>query len=242
MNNTNKKQHSLQTWLQIPTTVRREGRLTPAQKRALETLLGKYALDPNHPLNPQTVFGSYKTLVLEIGFGNGENLLTQAQKHPQKAFLGIEVYRPGIGNFLQALEKAGLTNIRIYAADARQVLLRAIPDGVLDEVLVYFPDPWPKKRHHKRRLISPPFLPLLARKMRPGGILHISTDWPDYAQDMLNLLNTSPYFENLAPNQGFHPEAAQRRVMTKYEEKARREGRTIYELLFRRTQIPVTES
>ncbi len=230
------RRHDFAAWLRIPTYMRREGRITPAQRRALETLLPRYGLDPKTPLDPEAVFGRRAPLVMEIGFGDGENLVAQAQAHPEKDFLGVEVYRPGIGRCLRALDQAGLTNVRIYPADARTVLLHAIPDAALSEVWIFFPDPWPKKRHHKRRLLAPPFLELLARKMVPGGLLHISTDWPDYAQATLEMLNASPAFANLAPDGGFHPTAHTRRVQTKYERRARAEGRQIFDLLFRRTQ------
>ncbi len=221
-------------WQTIRTYVRRETRMTPAQKRALETLLPLYGLDPAQPLDPQVVFGRVAPLVMEIGMGDGEHMLWQAQRHPEKDFIGVEVYRPGVGKFLRALHQAGLSNVRVYVADARDVLLRAIPDAALDEVQIFFPDPWPKKRHHKRRLISPPFVALLARKLKPGGVLHLSTDWPDYAQHMLEVLNASGAFVNLSPTGDFHPEAASRRRPTKYERRARAEGRTIYDLLFQR--------
>ena len=221
-------------WRTIRTYVRRETRMTPAQKRALEMLLPLYGLDLTQPLDPQTVFGRVAPLVMEIGMGDGEHMLWQAQRHTEKDFIGVEVYRPGVGKFLRALHQAGLSNVRVYVADARDVLLRAIPDAALDEVQIFFPDPWPKKRHHKRRLISPPFVALLARKLKPGGVLHLSTDWPDYAQHMLEVLNASGAFVNLSPTGDFHPEAASRRRPTKYERRARAEGRTIYDLLFQR--------
>ncbi len=221
-------------WRSIRTYVRRETRMTPAQRRALETLLPLYGLDPSTPLDPGAVFGRKAPLVMEIGFGDGENLVWQAERHPEKDFLGVEVYRPGVGRCLRALHQKGLTNVRVYPADAREVLLHAIPDGLLSEVQIFFPDPWPKKRHHKRRLISPPFVALLARKIQPGGLLHLSTDWPDYAQHMLDVLTQAPEFENLAPEGGFHPTAHQRRLPTKYERRARAEGRPIFDLLFRR--------
>ncbi len=221
-------------WRTVRTFVRRETRLTPAQRRALENLLPLYGLDPSRPLEPEAVFGRRAPLVMEIGMGDGENLLWQASRHPEKDFIGVEVYRPGVGKFLRAAHAAGLRNVRVYVADARDVLMQAIPDGLLDEVQIFFPDPWPKKRHHKRRLISPLFVQLLARKMRPGGVLHLSTDWPDYARHMLEVLTASPDFENLAPTGGFHPQAASRRFPTKYERRARAEGRPVYDLLFRR--------
>ncbi len=221
-------------WRTIRTYVRRETRLTPAQKRALETLLPLYGLDPTQPLDPVKVFGRRAPLVMEVGMGDGENLLWQARQHPDRDFLGVEVYRPGVGKFLRAVHQAGLQNVRVYVADVRDVLERALPDASLDEVQIFFPDPWPKKRHHKRRLVAAPFLVLLARKMKPGAVLHLATDWPDYAEQMLEALTNAPFFENLAPEGGFHPTAAVRRFPTKYERRARAQGRNVYDLLFRR--------
>ena len=166
--------------------------MTSGQQRALQTLWPKYGLDPDTPAHPAQLFDRYASVTLEIGFGNGEALVAMAQASPQEDFIGIEVHRPGVGHLLLALEQYTLNNVRVFNDDAMRVLQTALPDGCLDRVLLFFPDPWHKKRHHKRRLVQPGFVALLARKLRPGGILHMATDWEDYAGHMLAVVVQKP--------------------------------------------------
>lgn len=213
--------------------VLREGRLTPAQKRALDTLLPRYGAPAEGVLDPPALFGRRAPVVLEIGFGDGEVLATLAARHPERDFLGIEVHRPGVGRLLQRLEGDGLDNVRVVCADAVEVLRDRVPPASLDRVNVFFPDPWPKKRHHKRRLIQPPFVALLARALRPGGILHLATDWADYAAHMREVMAESPGFEAVDPSG-----AADERAETKFERRGERLGHRTCDLVYRRMSDP----
>ncbi|NPA07182.1 MAG: tRNA (guanosine(46)-N7)-methyltransferase TrmB [Chloroflexi bacterium] len=222
-------------WRRVRSFVLREGRLTPAQRRALATLGPRYLLPLDRPLDPLAVFGRHAPLVLDVGFGNGEALLEQAAHEPTRDFIGVEVYRPGVGRFLRGLHERGLTNVRVYLADIVDVLdAGLLPPASLDRVQIFFPDPWPKKRHHKRRLIQPAFLDALARVLRAGGQLHIATDWDDYAAHILAVLEAHPAFRNLSPSGGAHPTARALRPETKFERRAREAGRSIWDILFER--------
>lgn len=216
----------------IRSFVRRQSRTTRAQWRALQTLLPKYGLDPEPDLfDFAAIFGREVRRTLEIGFGNGENLLALARAHPDEDFLGVEVHRPGIGRLLLALEAEKLGNVRIVCADALEVLGRCVADASLDAVLIFFPDPWPKKRHHKRRLVQPEFAALLARKLKRGGRLHLATDWPDYAEHMLAVLAASPDFTNLAEDGGYTPRP-EKRSLTKFENRGLKLGHPVLDLIF----------
>jgi len=217
---------------QVRSFVLREGRLTPAQRRALAQWGPHYGLPADQPVDPEAVFGRRAPLVLDIGFGDGQALLEQARAHPEWDFLGTEVYRPGVGALLQGLAREGLTNVRVFVADAWQVLTRALPDASLDGVQIFFPDPWPKRRHRKRRLLQPAFADLLARKLKPGGWLHLATDWPDYAAHMQAVLDTHPAFRNANPQGGPYPPARERRPTTKFEAKALAQGRPAQDFLY----------
>ncbi len=221
----------------IRSFVLREGRLTPAQRRALEVWGPRYLLPVDTPLDPAAAFGRDAPLVLDIGFGDGQALLAQARQHPEVNYLGSEVYRPGVGALLRGLAAAHLQHVRVFVADAWQVLSQAVPDEVLDGVQIFFPDPWPKRRHRKRRLIQPAFADLLARKLKPGGWLHLATDWPDYAVHMAVVLDTHPAFRNANPQGGPYPPARQRRPTTKFERKALAEGRPAHDLLYYRRAV-----
>lgn len=211
----------------IRSFVVRAGRMTPAQRQALERLWPRYGIDlPDGALDLDHAFGRRAPRTLEIGFGMGDALLELAEAHPQRDFVGVEVYPPGIGRFLLRVEQAGLRNVRVVCADAVEVLGRHLPPGSLDELLVLFPDPWPKKRHHKRRLVNAAFLALAARALAPGGRLHIATDWADYAQAIAELL---------AGNADFTAEAdTAARPPTKYERRGERLGHAIVDFCLRR--------
>jgi tRNA (guanine-N7-)-methyltransferase len=217
----------------IRSFVRREGRMTGGQLRALQSLWPKYGLEPGAAIDPVHVFGRRAPLVLEIGFGNGDALLAMAQSAPHEDFIGIEVHRPGVGHLLLALELHALQNVRIFNEDAVRVLQIAIPDGCLDRVLLLFPDPWHKKRHHKRRLVQPAFVELLARKLRPGGILHMATDWEDYAGRMLAVVEASGRFRNCAGT-GQYSVRPGCRPATKFERRGQRLGHAVRDLMFER--------
>lgn len=218
----------------IRSFVRREGRLTPAQFDALERLWPRYGIElPSAPLELDTLFGRRAPRVLEIGFGAGEHLLARAAAEPQHDFIGIEVHRPGVGRLLREAENAGLGNLRVAAADAVEVLRDGVPAAALDELVLYFPDPWSKKRHHKRRLVQPEFAALAARVLKPGGVWRLATDWADYAEHMRAVLDAAPDFENLAGAAGY-VERPGSRPPTRFERRGERLGHAVFDLLYRR--------
>ena len=217
----------------IRSFVLREGRLTHAQRRALDTLWPRYGVDPAGTIAPQALFGRRAPLWLEIGFGNGEALHHMAQLRPDVDFLGIEVHRPGVGHLLNALAADDVDNVRVINADAAEVIRDCLPAGILDRVLVFFPDPWPKKRHHKRRLIQPDFVDVIARVLAPGGHLHLATDWADYADHMRAVLDPHAAFVNTAGDAGW-AERPDYRPATRFEQRGARKGHTVHDLLYRR--------
>ncbi|WP_455218055.1 tRNA (guanosine(46)-N7)-methyltransferase TrmB, partial [Kaarinaea lacus] len=181
----------------IRSYVRREGRLTKGQQRALDELWPLYGIDnDNSKLDLEVVFGRSAPKILEIGFGNGRSLAQMAMAFPENDYLGIEVHRPGVGALLLLTEELGLSNIRIICDDAEDVIKNRLADESLDRVQIFFPDPWHKKRHHKRRLIKPAFITLVARKLKPGGLLHMATDWESYAVHMTEVMKHAESFNN----------------------------------------------
>ena len=218
----------------IRSFVTRAGRITAAQQRALETLWPQYGLDyREEPLALTALFGREAPCTLEIGFGNGANLVALARAHPQRHYLGVEVHRPGVGRLLLALEQEALTNVRVVCHDAVEVLERQIAPGSLAEVLILFPDPWPKKRHHKRRLIQPAFIALAERALAAGGVLRLATDWQPYALEMLAHLGAAPGLRNLAVDGGFVARPAER-IPTRFELRGTRLGHEVWDLAFAR--------
>jgi len=217
----------------IRSFVRREGRITSAQRHALESLWPKYGLDAGRPLEPETVFGRKAPLTLEIGFGNGAVLARMAAADPAVDFIGIEVHRPGVGRLLIELERQGLTNVRIYREDAVQVMQHCLPPACLDRLLLFFPDPWHKKRHHKRRIVQAGFIELAAGLLRPGGTLHMATDWEDYAVQMLEVAGQSAAFRNSAGNGNYSPRPDYRPV-TRFEQRGLKLGHGVRDLVFER--------
>ena len=211
--------------------VRREGRITPAQTRALRELWPRYGADLT-ALDLGTMFPRRAPLILDIGFGDGEALALHAQQQPERNFLGVEVHRPGVGSLLRRLAAADIDNVRVLVADANEVL-QALPDGALAGVQVYFPDPWPKKRHHKRRLLQAAFVALITRKLGAGGVLHIATDWAHYAAQMLAVCDACAELENIAGAGHFVPRPAHR-PLTKFERRALAAGRRIHDAMYRR--------
>lgn len=217
----------------IRSFVRREGRLTRGQQRALEELWPRFGLGTDQPIDFTRCFGRAAPVTLEIGFGNGASLAEMAANAPECDFLGIEVHRPGVGHLLQEVERRGLSNVRVMCADAVEVLERQIADASLDRVLLFFPDPWHKKRHHKRRILQPAFIELLARRLRPGGRFHMATDWEDYARHMLAEMDQAPGFHNTA-GPGRYAGKPDYRPETKFERRGLRLGHGVRDLVYDR--------
>jgi tRNA (guanine-N7-)-methyltransferase len=218
----------------IRSFVTRAGRITEAQQRALAQLWPKYGIEfAPETLEPRALYGRDAPRILEIGFGNGENLAALARAHPEQDFLGIEVHRPGVGRLLRALESQQLTNVRLICHDAVEVLARQIASQWLQEILIFFPDPWPKKRHHKRRLLQPAFVQQLAERLVPGGVLRIATDWQPYALEMLATLAAVAQLQNLAADGTFVARPAERQL-TRFERRGARLGHEVWDLAFRR--------
>jgi tRNA (guanine-N7-)-methyltransferase len=219
----------------IRSFVTRGGRITAAQERALSALWPKYGVAFGmQVLDVRALFGRDAPRTIEIGFGNGDNLLALAAAHPGRDFLGIEVHRPGVGRLLLGLEERRLANARVICHDAVEVFEQQIAPQSVHEILVLFPDPWPKKRHHKRRLIQRPFVDLAVSRLTPGGVLRLATDWQPYALEMLATLVATPGLENLAADGAFVPRPAER-APTRFERRGERLGHEVWDLAFRRT-------
>ncbi|MGO4594382.1 tRNA (guanosine(46)-N7)-methyltransferase TrmB [Leifsonia sp. 2TAF2] len=209
------------------------GRKTEAQTRAIDELWPRFGLDfDGSPLELDAAFGRTAPRIVEIGFGNGENLLTLAERHPERDFLGIEVHGAGIGRVLGAMRDRGFTNIRIVRHDAVEVFERGLAPRSVDEVLIFFPDPWPKARHHRRRLIQPSVAPLLVAALADEGVLRLATDWEPYAEHMIEVLDAEPALVNLAGDAHFVPRPEDRPV-TKFERRGERLGHAIFDLAYR---------
>ena len=216
----------------IRSFVRREGRMTTGQKKAFDTLWSVYGLDPGETLaDIHAPFGRQAPVVLEIGFGMGGSLAQQAAEQPHIDFIGIEVHRPGVGHLLSLIGAQALTNVRLYCADAVEVLNHCIPNESLSGVQVFFPDPWPKKRHHKRRLIQTPFVQLLAAKLQARGTLHLATDWENYAEHMLQVMNSCAEYANTSTD-GLFVKRPASRPLTKFESRGQRLGHGVWDLVF----------
>ena len=218
----------------IRSYVRRAGRLTNAQRSAVEQHWPAFGLVPQGSLDLDAVFGRAAARYLEIGFGMGDALLEMAACNPEFDYLGVDVHEPGIGRVLRGLSEQALGNVKVIRGDAVQVLREHVPDASLTGVLVYFPDPWPKKRHHKRRLIQQTFVQLLSAKLACGGQLHLATDWEDYASHMLQVVDAEPLLHNLAGD-GHYSRRPDARPMTKFEARGTRLGHGVWDLMFERT-------
>jgi len=215
--------------------VRRPGRATAAQRRALTELLPRVSADrATGPIDLKGLFGRDGRRVLDIGFGDGEALVTNALNNPGVDYLGVEVHEPGIGHLLLLLEQARATNVRVIARDAADVIPELLPDASFDAVDLFFPDPWPKKRHHKRRLVQPAFVKEIARVLKPGGLLHIATDWADYARHTREVMATDAELKAV-DHLDLVDEALASRPPTKFERRGMRLGHEVADLFYRRT-------
>jgi tRNA (guanine-N7-)-methyltransferase len=212
--------------------VLRQGRMSPAQQRALDTLLPRLGIAyAPAPLDFAATFGRSAPVILEVGFGMGETTTAIAAAHPQNDFLGLEVHGPGVGALLNRVDAAGLANVRVIQHDAVDVIAHMIPAASLAGIHVYFPDPWPKKRHHKRRLLQPAFVHALAQRLAAGGYLHAATDWDDYAQEILATLSAEPLLANTTADFAERPAW---RPQTKFETRGLKLGHGVHDLVFRR--------
>ena len=218
----------------IRSFVLRQGRVSDAQRRAVDQLLPRFGVPfHNAPLDLDSLFGRKAPKILEIGFGMGEATAAIAQAHPENDYLGLEVHTPGVGALLKRIAELGLSNVRLIQHDAVEVLQHMITPQTLDGVHIFFPDPWPKKRHHKRRLFQDPFLALLVSRMKAGATLHLATDWDDYAQQMLEVLRAEPALKNENAGDGFS-KCPGIRPETKFEARGLRLGHRVWDLVFRK--------
>jgi tRNA (guanine-N7-)-methyltransferase len=216
----------------IRSFVLRQGRVTVAQQRALDEHFSRVGIPySNSPLNLDACFGRSAPHILEIGFGMGETTAEIAAAHPENDYLGIEVHTPGVGSLVKRVSEADLNNIRIIQHDAVEVLEHMLAPSSLDGIHLFFPDPWPKKRHHKRRLVQAPFIALAASRLKPGGYFHAATDWEEYAVQMLAVLSAEPTLSNTAVDYAARPES---RPQTKFEARGLRLGHRVWDLVFRR--------
>jgi tRNA (guanine-N7-)-methyltransferase len=216
---TNDKLFSPKSQRPVRSYVLRQGRMTSAQTKALQDLWPVYGLEVAHPVEIQS------PMILEIGFGMGQSLVTQAKNHPENHYIGVEVHKPGVGSLLLQIQKEKINNIRIFCCDVIDVLKNSISDHSLDKVQIFFPDPWPKKRHHKRRLIQSDFIKLIYQKLKSGGILHIATDWEDYYQYILEVINQSELFKII--------DIPHDRPLTKFESRGKKLGHQVWDLAFK---------
>lgn len=218
----------------IRSFVMRAGRMTDAQKRGIDQGLPRFGLALEQGLlDLDQVFGRSAPRTLEIGFGMGHSLLEMAQAAPEQDFIGVEVHRPGVGSLLNGVLNAGLENVRVFDCDAIEVLDRCIPDASLDRLLLFFPDPWHKKKHNKRRIVQLEFAERVRRKLKPGGVLHMATDWEPYAEHMLEIMSAAPGYRNQAADGTYVPRPEER-PSTKFERRGERLGHGVWDLKFER--------
>lgn len=218
----------------IKSYVLRQGRLTDGQERALVDTWPQFGLDYlGVTRDLDAVFGRSAPKIIEIGFGNGEALLAAAQADPARDYIGIEVHRPGVGRLLLNAGKAQLGNLRVYHHDAVEVLSNEIGDGTLSEVRLYFPDPWHKVRHNKRRIVQPQFVALVTNKLKTGGLFHLATDWAAYAEHMLDVMEAAPYFHNRLGARAVSPRPDWR-IETHFQKRGERLGHDVFDLIYDR--------
>jgi tRNA (guanine-N7-)-methyltransferase len=216
----------------IRSYVLRQGRVSNAQRRAHDSLLPRLGIAYSaSAIDLEPVFGRSAPRILEIGFGMGETTAAIAAAHPENDYLALEVHTPGVGSLLKQIDEQGLANVRIIQHDAVEVLGHMIPPGTFDGAHVFFPDPWPKKRQQKRRLLQPPFVSLLATRLKPGGYLHVATDWEEYAQQILEVLSAEPSLVNTVADYAPRPDY---RPLTKFEQRGLKLGHGVWDIVFRR--------
>lgn len=216
----------------IRSFVLRQGRVSNAQRRACETLLPKYGIPfKQELLDLNQVFGRNAPKILEIGFGMGESTAIIAQAYPENDYLGIEVHTPGVGSLLNEIEAQEITNLHVIQYDAVEVLQHMLPDACLDGVHIFFPDPWPKAKHHKRRLIQSTLISKLSQHLKSGGYIHAATDWQEYAEQILDVLNQEPQLTNTAKDYATRPDY---RPITKFEQRGLKLGHGVWDLVFRK--------
>jgi tRNA (guanine-N7-)-methyltransferase len=217
----------------IRSFIRRQGRITQGQQLALENHWDRYCLDPNIDYDLNQVFGRVAPLIVEIGFGTGDSLAKMAVANPDKDYIGIEVHKPGVGHLMLVLDQLSLSNVRIYCHDAIDIIEHKIADNSLDGVHLFFPDPWPKNKHHKRRIVRASFVDLLARKLKPGGYFHAATDWQNYAENMLDVLSQGAGLSNTSGSKDYC-ERPEYRPLTRFEQRGMRLGHGVRDLIFRK--------
>jgi tRNA (guanine-N7-)-methyltransferase len=219
----------------IRSFVIRAGKITAGQKKAFETLWPVYGLSLfKGKIDPETLFGRSAPLVLEIGFGMGDSLFQMAKQEPEKNFIGIEVHPPGVGRLMNLAHQENLTNLRVYMADAMDVLDDCIPDEIIDRLQLYFPDPWHKKKHNKRRIVQKPFVQKLHPKLKPAGIFHMATDWQPYAEYMVEVMDLCEGFENIQKSSPYSPRPDYRPI-TKFEKRGEKLGHGVWDLVFKKS-------
>jgi len=216
----------------IRSFVLRQGRVSTAQQRCLDTLMPRYSIPyAAKPLDLDAAFGRNAPKFLEIGFGMGEPTAFIAKNHPQNDYLALEVHTPGVGSLLKQIDEQGITNLRIMQHDAVEVMRDILADNVLDGVHIFFPDPWHKARHNKRRLIQPPFIAQMAQKIKSGGYVHVATDWQDYAEQIMAVLSAEPLLKNTATTYAAKPTY---RPLTKFENRGLKLGHDVWDMVFLR--------
>lgn len=221
---------------QVRSFVLRAGRMTEGQQRAMEEAWPQYGLSVAEGLqNPSELFPNAKSIVLEIGFGMGDSLIEMARMHPDYGFIGIEVHKAGVGRLLSHVERESLENVRVYAEDAIEVLEHCIPDHSLDTLQLFFPDPWHKKKHHKRRIVQLEFAEKVRKKLKLGGVFHMATDWQPYAEHMMEIMSAAPGYKNQQGEGLFAPQPEWRPV-TKFQRRGEKLGHGVWDLLFETTE------
>lgn len=214
----------------------RAGRMTEGQQRGLTENWPRFGLElKDGAITPSELFGDVRKVTLEIGFGMGDSLIEMARQNPQQGFIGIEVHPPGVGRLLGRCAEEGIDNIRVYGEDAVEVLAQCIPDGSLDGLQLFFPDPWPKKRHHKRRIVQPAFAEAVRQKLKVGGTFHMATDWQPYAEHMMEVMSAAPGYRNQAGEGEYSPQPEWRPV-TKFQKRGEKLGHGVWDLIFERTE------
>ena len=215
--------------------MRREGRMTPSQKQALENLWPRFGIDVDNELfNFEKEFDRQAPCIFEIGFGMGDSLISMALAHPENNYIGIDVHRPGVGNLLKKIEANEITNIRVLCGDAVEILKNNITNESLDAVYLFFADPWPKKKHHKRRIVQPEFVQLIRTKLKSGGVFHLATDWQDYAEHMIEVIKPAEGFINKGNEDGF-VERPNYRPLTKFENRGIKLGHGVWDIIIEKS-------